>query len=380
MEGKKINKKKEHPKIKIPTRLLFLQKLNSSNSQKHLINTKISDFFNLPEKYFDSKSRILINKKINIKNIESLGQRMKKNISKSIEHRERITNFNRNTTKEEPILKNIETINNEQLKDIFNSYKIKKKLMPKQNLLNHNLSEKGIPKQLSIDLDNQSRKLIQNDSAEKKSRQMSKYLSRKINNKEKYLLFNSIQAYSNKKRVLESENSKNSNYQSYIFKWISSLRKPKNFIGKKASYINIGYNNNPLWSTSIERSPDKKEIQVKSSFNFEETNNKELITTDKLNVIENDRIKDLEQINVKGEKLYDFEYNREMSNNNKKIWHKSFIDNGKVIMYKDVNDIFGYETIFKNYNGRNKKNKNNIFLPKYNSVKDIKTDNINLLY
>lgn len=380
MEGKKINKKKEHPKIKIPTRLLFLQKLNSSNSQKHLINTKISDFFNLPEKYFDSKSRILINKKINIKNIESLGQRMKKNISKSIEHRERITNFNRNTTKEEPILKNIETINNEQLKDIFNSYKIKKKLMPKQNLLNHNLSEKGIPKQLSIDLDNQSRKLIQNDSAEKKSRQMSKYLSRKINNKEKYLLFNSIQAYSNKKRVLESENSKNSNYQSYIFKWISSLRKPKNFIGKKASYINIGYNNNPLWSTSIERSPDKKEIQVKSSFNFEETNNKELITTDKLNMIENDRIKDLEQINVKGEKLYDFEYNREMSNNNKKIWHKSFIDNGKVIMYKDVNDIFGYETIFKNYNGRNKKNKNNIFLPKYNSVKDIKTDNINLLY
>lgn len=380
MEGKKINKKKEHPKIKIPTRLLFLQKLNSSNSQKHFINTKISDFFNLPEKYFDSKSRILINKKINIKNIESLGLRMKKNISKSIEHRERITNFNRNTTKEEPILKNIETINNEQLKDIFNSYKIKKKLMPKQNLLNHNLSEKGIPKQLSIDLDNQSRKLIQNDSAEKKSRQMSKYLSRKINNKEKYLLFNSIQAYSNKKRVLESENSKNSNYQSYIFKWISSLRKPKNFIGKKASYINIGYNNNPLWSTSIERSPDKKEIQVKSSFNFEETNNKELITTDKLNVIENDRIKDLEQINVKGEKLYDFEYNREMSNNNKKIWHKSFIDNGKVIMYKDVNDIFGYETIFKNYNGRNKKNQNNIFLPKYNSVKDIKTDNINLLY
>ena len=380
MEGKKINKKKEHPKIKIPTRLLFLQKLNSSNSQKHLINTKISDFFNLPEKYFDSKSRILINKKINIKNIESLGQRMKKNISKSIEHRERITNFNRNTTKEEPILKNIETINNEQLKDIFNSYKIKKKLMPKQNLLNHNLSENGIPKQLSIDLDNQSRKLIQNDSAEKKSRQMSKYLSRKINNKEKYLLFNSIQAYSNKKRVLESENSKNSNYQSYIFKWISSLRKPKNFIGKKASYINIGYNNNPLWSTSIERSPDKKEIQVKSSFNFEETNNKELITTDKLNMIENDRIKDLEQINVKGEKLYDFEYNREMSNNNKKIWHKSFIDNGKVIMYKDVNDIFGYETIFKNYNGRNKKNQNNIFLPKYNSVKDIKTDNINLLY
>ena len=44
------------------------------------------------------------------------------------------------------------------------------------------------------------------------------------------------------------------------------------------------------------------------------------------------------------------------------------IDNGKIIMYKDVNNIFGYETIYKNYIGRNKKNnKTNIF-PKSKST------------
>ena len=32
------------------------------------------------------------------------------------------------------------------------------------------------------------------------------------------------------------------------------------------------------------------------------------------------------------------------------IINNVFVDNGKVILYKDVNDIFGNETIYKNYN------------------------------
>ena len=44
-----------------------------------------------------------------------------------------------------------------------------------------------------------------------------------------------------------------------------------------------------------------------------------------------------------------------MSSNCNRILHKSFVDNGKVIMYKDVNNLFGHKTIYKNYSGRNKK-------------------------
>ena len=39
---------------------------------------------------------------------------------------------------------------------------------------------------------------------------------------------------------------------------------------------------------------------------------------------------------VKGEKLFNAEYNREMNNNNNsKILHYVFLDNGKTILYKN---------------------------------------------
>ena len=83
-------------------------------------------------------------------------------------------------------------------------------------------------------------------------------------------------------------------------------------------------------------------------------------------------VENLDQISIRGENLYDLEYNREMNSDCRKIIHKSFIDNGKVIMYKDVNNIFGYETIYKNYNGRNKKNNNNRYtISGSQSIKDI---------
>ena len=69
-------------------------------------------------------------------------------------------------------------------------------------------------------------------------------------------------------------------------------------------------------------------------------------------------MEDLDGISVQGKSLIDLEYNREMSSNSKsRLLHKVFVDNGKVIMYNDINKIFGDETIYKNYNGRNKRNK-----------------------
>ena len=64
-------------------------------------------------------------------------------------------------------------------------------------------------------------------------------------------------------------------------------------------------------------------------------------------------MENLDKVNISGKKLFNVEYNREMSNNNSKILHNVFVDNGKVILYKDVNDMFGNETIYKNYNFRN---------------------------
>jgi hypothetical protein len=227
--------------------------------------------------------------------------------------------------------------------------------------------------QLSIDLDSQLRLLNQNTKAESKSRQMSKYLSRKIKKNEKTLLINNIYSYHNKKQILNnnlSNNSKYNNVEGYLFKWVSSLRRPKNFNGKIKSYINVGNQDNPLWSTAIEKYPDDKEITVKAGNDLEKKDDKKDNKNDQFKSVD-----DLERINIRGKKLYDIEYNREMSSNCSKILHKSLVDNGKVIMYKDVNNIFGYETIYKNYLGRNKKNNKNYILSKSKSMQSINLNN-----
>ena len=72
------------------------------------------------------------------------------------------------------------------------------------------------------------------------------------------------------------------------------------------------------------------------------------------------KLKNLDEINVKGENLLNLEYNREMSSKRKKILHKAFLVNGKVVINTEINNTFGKETFYKNY----EKNKR-IFSPFY---------------
>ena len=367
MEQIKEYKKIKLPKYKLNQKIFFLEKLNSSNSQKNLIESKIKEYFFSPENYFKEKSNVLINKRINIKKITPIGNlstNIKTNLTKTNTYKEKIlsisnNNINKDSSLEkEPQNKHFEKINKERLKDIFFSFKNAKHIR-KKNILNNNYIQNNsyncnIPKQLSVNLDSQIRKLNEINKVEKKSRQISKYLSRKLHTNEKCLLINNIYPYTSKKQILEKENSKNENTysQNYLFKWVSSLRRPKIFEGKMVSYLNVGNNINPLWSTAIEKYPDTKEITVKVGVNSDLNKKDE---KDRMNSYKYKKVGDLEKISITGKKLYDIEYKREMSSNCSRILHKSFIDNGKVIMYKDVNNLFGHETIYKNYSGRNQK-------------------------
>jgi len=64
-------------------------------------------------------------------------------------------------------------------------------------------------------------------------------------------------------------------------------------------------------------------------------------------------IKNLDDLNVVGNDLLDFEYKREMSTKRRKILHKAFIENGKAILYQDINNIFGEKILYKNYENNN---------------------------
>ena len=367
---------KNHIKFKPYT--LLVRKFNSQIFPKNLIKPEISDYFNSPDKFFDINSRVFLNKKINLNKIipiENTQQKDKslkesirstKNNSKFSSYlRERHISQNTLNNKEnQSIKKNFEIIDNEKLKSIFKSFQNNIK-SPKnkeeiyKSSFDKNTNRVIIPKQISLNLNIQNRRLRNQKHLDKQTRNISKYLSRKLHKNESDLLFNGVHLYRYKKEILDEDedkdNPKKITDQSCLFKWISSLRRPKNFFGKRESYINVSSDNNPLWSIVVEKYPIRKEMSVKSGYNldnrdfkdFKRKRNLSSLNSAKLRTVEN-----LDNLSVNGKKLYNIEYNREMSNNSSKILHKVFVDNGKVILYKDVNDIFGNETIYKNYNYR----------------------------
>ena len=375
------------------SKVLLLKKFNSYMLNNALIKSEVKDSFNSPEKFFCPNSRVFVNRKINLKKIFPLGN-IKQNINdtngigepigssinihskiNSLRNKSNIFNKLSEDQKEENSQrKNFELIDKTQLKSIFISFKKARNKLIKdkeKNFENDSLKideeyDINIPKQLSVDLSIQNRRLLTKKSSDKKRRQTSKYISRRLHKKENDLLINNVHLFRYKKEILGIEESKDNydkvNNQSCLFKWTSSLRKPKKFIGKRESYINLGGENNPLWSIIVEKHPNIKEVSVQSGNNLDNKDFKDFIKKANIDSKSNEKIKkveNLDEIEIKGKNLFKLEYKREMSGNKNLILHNVFVDNGKIIMYKDVNNIFGHETIYKNYNGkkfsRNKK-------------------------
>ena len=133
------------------------------------------------------------------------------------------------------------------------------------------------------------------------------------------------------------------------------LRRPKNFRGLRQLHINVNSEKNPFWGVIVERCPEQKEKAVRPGYNLNQkefekfSKNKNIQKNSKsLNIIKN-----LDDLNVNGTNLLDLEFKREMSTKGRKILHKVFIENGKTILDKDINNLFGEETLYKNYENNN---------------------------
>ena len=374
MDEKKERKEIETPIFIKKPHTFILKKLSFSTSNKNLIKSQISQYFNSPEKYFNPNSKIFVNRNINIKKIiptedtktnKSLGKKNTYiNYSKISHHKEK--DINRLTSEHQISEKNYEIIDKERLKSLFISFKKSSKNIRRKNSL------ETIPKQLSIDLSKQNLRLRSKKYIDKKSRETSKYLSRKLKKNESDLLFNSIDLYRYKKEILGKEEKKEDynsiNSQSCLFKWTSSLRKPPNFYGKRETYINVGGENNPLWSIVVEKYPIMKEYVVKSGYNLDNKDYKDFTKKNVNNTEIIKKVENMDEISIEGKNLYNLEFKREMNNNKNRILHNVFIENGKAILYKDVNYIFGHKTIFKNYSRRNIKRFNKISLSNGNKI------------
>ncbi len=277
-----------------------------------------------------------------------------------------------------------EIIDNNRLKMIFNSYKIKdnkansindksesssseiyrnqkteNNIKYKNKYINPSSSMDDVPKDIKQSLNLQNRKLNLQKLSEKNRIWMSRYLSKKIKKPQNNLLLNRIDSYRFKREVInEIENNKPIEEHYGKYKWNISLRRPDNFQGVRDSYINLkGDGFIPFWSVVIERSPKQKELCIKPKYTL--TNNEINEFRKQTNRVNSGNknqyfktVENLEDLSIEGKNLYNLEYKREIiDSNKKKILHKVFVENGKAISSLDINNLYGNDTFYKDYNG-----------------------------
>ena len=390
-KSKTIENNSSTKNVKIPIlyrkkniRSLIIKKMGEEEKFKDYIKTEINDYFNSPDKYFDINSPISINKKIDLKEINLFQKPINNRHLTNKRSNKMITNFsiikkksngktsllnsfignNNNNNINNNINTNInnniteqsaryEIIDNEKLRDIFESYQEKNSNNKKPYLDTNNLelNNNKYPIDLSKSLSVQSNRLKSSRNNQKNVRQLSGYLSKRLNKKEKDLLIHSIDSYRYKKELINDINHKQFSEIHPRYYWKMNLRRGKD-MKRRDLYVNIKNNYDPFFAVIVDNYEKKKELRFKSGLdlNCKELNdfkkNKYLIDnySNKINNLEN-----LETLNIKGRNLFDVEYKREMSSKRRKILHKVFIENGKEILDTDINEVFGPETIYKNY-------------------------------
>ncbi len=392
-------------------RILSVRKMNRGEKDNKDISKEIDEYFFSPEKYFQKNSPVTVGKKIYLMDMNDprlrRGKKLKteKKIAKNLFNN--LANYNNAMTlsKNDNTLLNgssmynlkgkenqnhldmsskFEIIDNNRLKMIFNSYKIKdnkansiddksesslseiyrnqkteNNIKYKNKYINPSSSMDDVPKDIKQSLNLQNRKLNLQKLSEKNRIWMSRYLSKKIKKPQNNLLLNRIDSYRFKREVInEIENNKPIEQHYGKYKWNISLRRPDNFQGVRDSYINLkGDGFIPFWSVVIERSPKQKELCIKPKYTL--TNNEINEFRKQTNRVNSGNknqyfktVENLEDLSIEGKNLYNLEYKREIiDSNKKKILHKVFVENGKAISSLDINNLYGNDTFYKDYNG-----------------------------
>ena len=397
-------------RCRIPKQI-YVRRLNDDEKSSGDIEKEVYDSFNDPSKYFYCQSPVRVGKNIELKNFgylekeeRRLNSMRKKNndysvteksytATKSIINKQNNNIVKKNTDNIKN--NNYELVDNNILKNIYDSYRKESAkrynnnknnssennnsnsdLKHRNSIINFNDSKSiniidndeinNLPINLSQSLSYQNRILNIRNNTDKDVKKMSRFISKKINSDEKDLMINKVDLYKLKKEILK-EISDDHHYDDDLyekFRWNINLRRPEKFHGIRMSYVNINSDRNPFWKVVVDKAPVNKELALKPNFNL---NNKEFIkfanTKDiKKNIGKIQNLKNLDDLSIKGSNLLDFEYKREMSCKGKKILHKVFIENGKVILEQDINNVFGDETLYKSYDKRKsysgRKNKN----------------------
>lgn len=356
-------------------KVLVLHRLTSKETNKEDIHKEIESFFNSTNKFLAPTSKLVVGKKIHFKEMTKICNTPPRRASISKKRnpqpkktkgsseqpsymRSGVFNLMEDFINQNELTNNVEIVDNKKLKSIFDSFK---EYSTKSSANDSNVKiltspSVNIPQHLKSKLSFQSKNLEEKEKNERKISKVSKYVSHKSHKSECDLLMNRIDCFRVKKEILNNlENSKPLDEKYGRHKWAMSLRRPDRFHGCRETYINLNTDANPFWAVVRERYPQEKTISIKPGSNLKQKefinflNNPYLSSSthgeNSIKIVEN-----IDDLTIKGTDLFELEYNEAMSTKSNKILHKVFFDNGKAILEKDVNDLFGEKMIYKNYN------------------------------
>ena len=345
----------------------YVRKANKRDNSEGKIDKQIETFFYSPDTYFSSASPVRLGKNPEITEI-TIDRKSTKNVIKKIlntsyysrqfsamtkpsKDRDRDKDKDKNGPKFDTT--KFEIIDNKKLDSIFNSFRerIKSK---KNNSYNKYNNDQNLPINISLQLNEQQKRILTQKNNNKQNRNILHYLSKKTHTNEQDLLMNKVDNYLYKKEIINKiENNNSFDEAKDRFIWTTSLRNSEKLKGIRRTLVNFNTDKYPFWGYLVEKSPNYQLTSLRPGIDFRSRNLSNFINKAKARSEFNENsiniVKNLDNINIKGKNLLNLEYNREMSSKRKKILHKAFVENGKIVLNTDINNVFGKETFYKDY-------------------------------
>ena len=357
----------ENSHIQTEPKTLFISPLsNYEVKEKEEIIGNVDNFFEDESKYLDLNSGIYVGKKPEGPKLDKNNNLIYYSYVGSPQILTKIKGSKTINKRYSQIRKNSDLVNQKK-KELFqfidnntlNSYfqTIKERTLRNKKYENDIIN---LPSPIKKQLINQQKNLSEQKREENSIKKMENYLIKKTNKKREKLLLKNYDSFQIKKGILRNiEEKEPLELKMGDKNWYFNLRRPKNFKGIRDVYINIRSNENPFWGRFFETCPKNimrsRKPKIHSNdiiLNLEKNPYLPKILNGNSTLNE---IKKMENLEIKGENLLDFETKLELNSpGRKKIYNRDQLETYEVCKdmsqpeYEKYLQILNEDKIFVN--------------------------------
>ena len=357
----------ENSHIQTEPKTLFISPLsNYEVKEKEEIIGNVDNFFEDESKYLDLNSGIYVGKKPEGPKLDKNNNLIYYSYVGSPQVLTKIKGSKTINKRYSQIRKNSDLVNQKK-KDLFQYIDNNSLNTYFQNIKERTLRNKkyendivNLPTPIKKQLINQQKNLSEQKREENSIKKMENYLIKKTNKKRENLLLKNYDSFQIKKGILRNiEEKEPLELKMGDKNWYFNLRRPKNFKGIRDVYINIRTNENPFWGRFFETCPKNimrsRKPKIHSNdiiLNLEKNPYLPKILNGNSTVNE---IKKMENLEIKGKNLLDFETTLELSSpGRKKIYNRDQLETYEVCKdmsqpeYEKYLQILNEDKIFVN--------------------------------